>query len=182
MTIAPLCRIFLLLLLFCAHPCLAQQVDSVVNDTTSSIHDFPPGQHADDDEFNLFLAVFGMIAVSVMAGVAILTVFILGGALTCVGALIAVGALSVSVGVAIYRRSYTSGIKTALFICSAFIGTISGTLIAWMARKVFQLQIANSSAIITGATAGLIGGCIAAACIIWLVRKLFKTFEVATKP
>lgn len=162
--------------MFFALPCFAQQPDSSHVDTTTSIHNIKSNEHVEDDDFNIFLAVFGIITLSVMAGIAILTVVVAGGALICVGALIAVGALSVSVGVGIYRRSYTSGIKTAVYIGSAILGCIGGTVLGWFTKKLFQIHVSNTNALLTGAAAGVIGGCIGAACLIWLTRILYKQF------
>jgi hypothetical protein len=159
-----------------AKPCVAQQPDTVRADTTATTIINNNNNYQYDDDFDMILMIVGFVGVSVMAGIAIITVFIVGGALICVGALIAVGALSVSVGVGIYNRSFSSGVKTAAYICSSILGVAGGSILGWFVRKLFRAHVNNTTALLTGATAGLLGGIIGAACLIWLIRRLFKQF------
>lgn len=159
---------------------MAQQHDTLRADTGTTIVN-STNNYEEDDDFNVFLMIVGFVGVCVMMGIALLTVLLVGGALICVGALIAVGALSVSIGVGIYRRSYVAGIKTAVYIGSAALGFAAGAVLGWLVKKVFHLHTSVTTAVFTGAGAGIVGGCIGAACVIWIVRKLYRQFELYRK-
>lgn len=111
-----------------------------------------------DDEFNVFLMVFALIAVSVMMGSVMIGAFFACLALLIISGLIAMGILSVSVVAGLYKRSLQAGFKTFCILVCSGAGVITGIGGVLLARYLFEFDISDVSAVLAGATGGLCGG------------------------
>lgn len=149
--------LILLLLSFVAHDCLAQAVDS-----------------PDDEEMNVFLSVLAIIGMGVMLGVAILTVLIAALAMVCTAALISAGILSASVAVGIYRKSFYSAVKTAVYSVTSVIAGIGGVIASSFLCKILSFNIGLKMSALTGLFAGAVGGLLGAMGIIWVIRTFYQ--------
>jgi hypothetical protein len=130
-----------------------------------------------DQEFDVFLLFMGLMAVSIMAGMAILTVLLAGIILLFVFLLIAAGVLSVSTGVGLYKKSVTAALRTALYLVSALICSIGGAALAWIIQQLFDIPVSQTSALMTGSIAGALGGIVGALCLVGLTQIIFRKFR-----
>lgn len=149
-----------------------------IGHTTLAQNSQPP---PDDEEFNLFLAVFGLVAVSVMAGFAIITVMLAALVLFCMASLIGAGMLSASVGVGIYQKSFMAGIRMAGILSLALICGIGGAAAGWLLDKVFEFSASGRVMAMIGGGAGALGGVVGALTIFWLIRKLLGKIHAGVK-
>lgn len=131
-----------LLLAFC--PALFAQADTVPN---------PP-----DEEFNLFLLAMLSVGVFAMMGATIIGAVVASLILFFLFALIAVGVLSTSVAIGLYKRSYAAGFKSFLIILFTVMCAGIGYTGALIAGTLFELPISASTAALTGAIGGFLGG------------------------
>lgn len=149
-----------LLLVFC--PILFGQADTA--------------PHTEDEEFNLFLFAMLSIVVCAMMGAAIMIAVIAGLVLLFLFAFIAVGALSTSVAIGLYKRSYAAGFKSFLVILFVVICAGIGCTGALLADSLFELPITTFSAALTGAIGGSLGGWLMAVATYQTIQLVFHYF------
>lgn len=146
--------------------------DTAVRDTASvqqlHSHDQP------DERMDTFLAVFALMAISIMLGIAAATFVLIMAVLLFLFLLIAGGVVSTSIGVAIYRKSVASGVRTFVFISLGLMGAIGGVGLGWLLWRLFQFNVLGYNNMLLGGITGLLGGLLAAIAIMWLTRKLFN--------
>jgi hypothetical protein len=162
---------FLLRLLFCLSLTsvfspgysYAQQKDSV-----TTIVNGPEG--AEEEEFNLFLAMILLVAVSIMAG-SFIACLVLGMViLLAFMALISFGVLSASVVVGWYKRSFNSGFRTFVMLGCCIACAVTGMVGFLLVVKLFELDISTR----TGLVAGGISGAIAGVFLGWTIYKITR--------
>jgi hypothetical protein len=138
---------------------------------------------AKDDEFNIFLLSLATIFVCAMIGAAIVGAFAAAITLFFLFALIAVGVLSTSVAIGLYRRSFSAGFKSFLMILFGIGCSFVGALGLLLADKFFDLPLSSSSSLLVGLLGGLIGGLVLAIAswnvIRWVIKLLTKKLNPA---
>ncbi len=95
----------------------------------------------------------------VLAGLAILAILLL----------IALGVLSASVAVGVWRKSFESGFRTFLITGSVVAGGLCGLLIAWFGNFILTWWPLEE-ALIAGGVGGVAGGLIFGVFAVWLAR------------
>ena len=161
---------FILLILIIHSPLFAQ---------VDSLQALDPNINAEetDEEFNVFLSVFGLMAIAIMGAMSILTVLLIGLILLFVFFLIAAGVLSISTGVGLYKKSVSAALKTGLYLVSALICAIGGSALAWIIIELFDISVSLNAALITGGIAGALGGVLGALCLIGITQIIFRKFR-----
>lgn len=117
-----------------------------------------PVNNPGDDEFNIFLFSLAAVCVCGMIGAAIVGAVAAALILFFLFALIAVGALSTSVAIGLYNRSYAAGFKSFLIIFFMLGCAAIGSTGVLLVSNLFHLPLSNSMAALTGLTGGLCGG------------------------
>ena len=141
---------------------------------TDTITQSLPPANQPDEEMDTFLAVFALVAISIMLGIAAATFVVIMAVLLFLFLLIAGGAVSASIGVAIYRKSVASGVRALVFISLGIVGGIGGAGLGWLVWKIFDLDVLGYNNMLLGGVTGLLGGLAGATAIMWLTRKLFN--------
>ncbi|HTF29816.1 MAG TPA: hypothetical protein VK625_13275 [Flavitalea sp.] len=162
--------ITLIILTACA---FGQTTDSSVVDTSTGSSTVM-GSSETDEEFNLFLSAILFVGMSVMLGIAVITVALAGIVLLCLTALIAGGIISVSIGIGLYQKSVAVGIRTSFYLFCAGIGAIGGSGACWLLDKLFHFSMSGSYTLIVGFIFGSIEGFISAISLVWLIKTLFR--------
>jgi hypothetical protein len=127
-----------------------------------------------DDEFNLFLLSLLSIFFCAMIGAAILGAIVAALVLFFFFSLIAVGVLSASVAIGLYKHSFAAGFKSFLMILFSASCAAVGGIGSYLANYLFDLNVSTVTVIIIGVAGGLIGGLIMAAATYHLFRWIIK--------
>lgn len=149
-----------LLLFFC--PVLFAQGDTAPN--------------TPDDEFNMFLFAMLSIVVCAMMATAIMGTVIIALVLLFLFTLLAVGALSTSVAIGLYKRSYAAGFKSFLVLVFIVICAGLGFTGALIAGSLFELPVPTASAALTGVVGGSLGGWLMALATYQIIQLVFHYF------
>lgn len=138
---------------------------------------------ADDEEFNLFLLSLASIFICAMIGAAIIGAIAASLFLFFVFALIALGVLSTSIALGLYKRSFSAGFQTFMMIlfgvCCSIIGGVGLLIVDHLAG----LQPSHMTSFLVGTAAGLIGGLLMAIATIrmfqWIAKIIARKFRIA---
>jgi hypothetical protein len=149
-------RIFLILTFLVSLCNLFAQVDST--------------KTAADDDMNLFLLVFAVVAISVILGAAIVGAFAATLFLLLASFFVSVGILSVSVLIGFYKRSIRAAFKTLLYIVCAIIGMAIGAAGFYLIARLFHFDVSAQTSLIAGIISGLVGGLIMAYIISFIIK------------
>lgn len=173
-----LIQIIILTLILAAPFSLQSQSRSDSIPATGSVTTSPhTNNYESDEEMNLFLSVFALLAISVMAGVAVITIGLALIVLVAIVALIGAGILSASIGVGLYKKSVQAGVRTAVILLMMLVCAVGGAALSWILSKLFDVQISIKTITLIGAGAGALGGMLAAFSIFWLIRKIFNVLR-----
>lgn len=132
----------------------------------------PPSPDEGMDMFLLILAgvfISGMVGAAIVGAAAGLIVlfFIFG--------LMAIGALSASVAVGMYRKSLAAGFKSFLMILFGTTCSVIGGCGLWLLSGYFAPDFGHGKALfITGFAGGLVGGLLMALCTYRVLQFLLK--------
>jgi hypothetical protein len=138
---------------------------------TASVRPTNPGQvPTPDEDFNLFLLVFGITFVCVMIGAVLAGSIAVMGFLLILFALISAGVASTGILVGLYRRSLSAGFGTILYIGCGGAGMLAGAPTFWLINRLFQMHLAPRTAALTGACSGLLGGLLLGIVLFSLIR------------
>src|SRR5688572_4322465 len=114
----------------------AQQPDTGSNNISTD-------QDVEDEEFNLFLLMFALAAICLMAGSFVVGVIIILLALLLFIGLISLGIVSVSVLVGAYKRSFSAGFKVFIMASSGIFCAAIGLLGFAIISESFGLDISR---------------------------------------
>jgi len=131
----------------------------------------------EDDEFNVFILVVGTTVVCAMIGAAIVGAFAAALFLLLLVALAALGIVSASVLVGLYKRSFQSGFKSFIVILSVMVCTALGAGGAWLINHIFKLNITDTTSLLCGGAGGFIGGFIIALAVIKIIQSILSAFK-----
>ena len=138
---------------------------------TASIRSANPGQvPKPDDDFDLFLLVFGITFVCVMIGAVLAGSIAVMGFLLVLFALISAGVASAGILVGLYKRSLSAGFKAILYISCSGVGMLAGAPVFWLINRLFQMHLTPGTAALTGACSGLLGGLLLGVVLFSLIR------------
>ncbi|CAN5798180.1 hypothetical protein BH10BAC2_BH10BAC2_30570 [soil metagenome] len=131
----------------------------------------------EDDEFNIFLLVFAIGVIGAIMGAAIIGAFAAVLFLLLLFVFVAMGIVSASVIIGLYKKSFESGFKSFIMILSAITGVILGAGAFWSINKIFRLEISDGTTFITGSCGGLVAGFIISYASLKLIRVLIFIFK-----
>ena len=116
--------------------------------------------NAEDDEFNIFLLTIETVFVCGMIGAAI--VGAMGAALVLffLFSFMAIGVLSTSVAIGLYKRSFATGFKSFLIFLFGIGSSVVGAVGLIIARGLFHFHLSGAITLLIGFTAGMSGGII----------------------
>lgn len=186
---AQLTYLSLLLLVMLLHPARAISQDSLrVYQTADSVQaidsakaDITVTEH--DDQFNLFLLLFGTAAVCFMLGFVFLGLVAGLVLIIILVALITTGILSASVFTGWYKKSVTKGIKTLFVLLGTLGGIACGILGFGIVSLLFELDLEKSTITlagsITGGVAGLILGLVLFKILMMALNYIKKKFKIS---
>lgn len=119
------------------------------------------GSTAQDPEFEVFLLLFGIVAISVIIGSAltIVALMIVGAMFT--GFMFLLAAISVPIIAGIYKKSWKAVVRTALYIFCPVAGMLAG-LVCTSLFNAWHEQYFTRYNMIAGAVGGAIGGALLA--------------------
>jgi hypothetical protein len=126
------------------------------------------------DPFVLFflLAFAGMIVGGAIVGAAF--VALVSGVIFL---LTSVGILSAGVLVGLYRRSMTAAFKTVLVLAGSLSGLVTGAAGLYAANRHFHWHFEPRTAILAGASSGLIGGLLLGLVVFVLLRSFLRILK-----
>lgn len=127
-----------------------------------------------DDEFELFLLLFGLALVSFVIGFAIIGVAVALGIAAITVGFITMGILSSSVFVGLSKRSVGAAFKTFLYLSLSAAGAIAGAACFFIVCNIFHLSISNRASITTGIIGGIAGGILLSYLISLIMRRISK--------
>lgn len=142
---------------------LAQATDS-----TSSIPE-------PDDEFNLFLLMFALAAISLAAGMFVIAVIVSLLCLAILSGLMLTGVLSASFLIGYQKKSFKKGVMSFVMIGASLFCGITGMLLFSLIAHLFKIDISNVTALVTGFAAGAIGGALSAKLILKIAGVFFQS-------
>jgi hypothetical protein len=128
----------------------------------------------DDDEFKLFLFTLAFVFIAGVIGAAIVGGMAAALVLFFIFSLISLGAISTSVGVGLYKRSYEAGFKTFLIIVFSISCGIIGGIGLFLLNFMIHMPIANVIVVLIGIAGGILGGYI-------LAVSTFRLFQAFVK-
>ena len=131
------------------------------------------GGHPDEAMDNFLLAILA-IFFSVLMTAAILGACLGLIALFFVFVLIAAGALSASIAIGLYKRSFASGFKTFLVLFFAVTGALIGGTGAVLIASFFHISITGSTLFVIATCGGAVGGMITGLVIYKITRVLMR--------
>ncbi|RYY98765.1 MAG: hypothetical protein EOO11_07030 [Chitinophagaceae bacterium] len=120
-----------------------------------------------DDEFNLFLLVFGMCAIVGALVISALLALLVAGILL---ALSAAGALSVSALVGWQQRSLSAGFRTLVRTVFSLFGGFSGAVLMWLFTVYFDAGSRTLLLCLSGFAAGALAGLLFAGLCLRILR------------
>jgi hypothetical protein len=161
-------KLLLIFLFFTNQICLGQ-VDSFHNNTDTTQLSTQTQAEADEG-MDVFLLVFALVIISVILGAAAIGAFAATLFLFIIITFISFGILSISVAAGLYRRSFSAGLKTFLFIVCPVMGGIIGAVALSLIIKFTSFDISYMAGILSGAVAGMLGGVLMALCIIQIIK------------
>ncbi|HEX2536595.1 MAG TPA: hypothetical protein VHK69_22785, partial [Chitinophagaceae bacterium] len=113
-----------------------------------------------EEKFNVFLFSLAGLFIAALFGAALAGAFIATFLLLVFGALIAFGFVSASVLVAVVKRSAAAGFRTLLMLLFGSGCLAIGGFGLWLINRLIQHPMSSSTALLTGAAAGLCSGLI----------------------
>jgi hypothetical protein len=116
----------------------------------------------EDDEFNLFLFTLVFVFISGVAGAAIIGAMAAALLLFFIFSLISLGAISTSIGIGLYKRSYEAGFKTFFVIVFGISCGMVGAIGLPMVNMIFNMPVTAPVAVLIGSITGILGGYIMA--------------------
>lgn len=137
------------------------------------------GQESPVDDDMPLMFVFGFYILCMGAAIFIVGLLVGLGLLAIAGFLIAVGILSSSVLIGLYKKSWLAGFKTFLFLLLSVTGGISGAITAWGLGKIFHFSLSEKSAALIGALGGTAAGLLLTAVILLIIKKLGRVLSVS---
>lgn len=145
--------------------------------TLSAISVYAQGdmQPARDDEFNLFLFSLMVIFLCAMISAAIVGAIIAFFVLFFLFALIALGVLSTSIAIGLYKKSFSAGFKSFLMILFGSCCSIIGGIGLFLSNYLINLSMSTVTSIFIGIFAGLIGGVLMTIATLRLFQFIIKT-------
>ena len=155
--VAKIIFILSLLVLIILKPSFAQDVSSV-----------------EDEEFNLFLFTLAFVFISAVVGAAIIGALAAAFLLFFIFSLISLGAISTSIGIGLYKRSYEAGFKTFLIIIFATSCGIVGGTGLFLFNTMLSMPVTTFVAVLMGISGGIVGGYIMAV-------TTFRLFQIFIK-
>lgn len=87
------------------------------------------------------------------------------------------GIISASVVAGLYKRSFTTGFKTFIYIISCIIGMALGIVGVWIVFRLLHLNISDTASVLTGLLAGLLGGLLIGFTATKLLPPIFKYYK-----
>jgi hypothetical protein len=132
---------------------------------------------ATDDEMNIFLLVFAVVAISIILGAAIVGAFAATLLLLLATMFVSLGILSVSVLIGFYKQSVKVAFKTFLYLVSALIGMAIGASGFYLIARLFNLDSSGKTSLISGLLCGLIGGLLMAYIILIVIKLMAGHFK-----
>lgn len=166
--------------------CLFQSPLFAQTDTLVATEQIRPGttphqyDPAKEEDFNLFLLVFAMVAVSLMIGIAIAGFLAILVSLLAISAFIGAGVLSASLLTALYKKSVTSGFRVFIYAMGIFAGLGMGGL-AFAALSLATVRLSPGYLLMACLTGGLLGGLLLAFLINRLSGMILRTLQRKTK-
>lgn len=146
------------------------QTDSTQTTKDSTTISVDETVNAEDDEFNIFLFVIAIGFIGAILGAAVVGAFVAAFLLFALVFFVLLGIVSTSFIVGLYKKSFESGFNTFIRISSIIAGIAIGSFCFWLIDKLFKLSITETTALITGAIGGMIGGIIISFTVIRTIR------------
>jgi hypothetical protein len=141
------------------------------------------GQPAPDESFEIFLLVIGSLFMCAMFAAAIIGALIAAFVLFAVLGLVALGILSTSFAIGIYKRSFHSGFKSLLILGFGLSCTVLGSAAGVAGHALLELPISRLSAGLYGGFGGMTGGILLALSTFkvyrWLLNKLIGRLGIS---
>lgn len=125
-----------------------------------------------DDDFNLFLLMFGLAALSLMAGMFLIAVIVSLIVLAAFFGLMLLGVISASFLIGYYKKSLKNDFVSFVIIGLSLFSAIIGMLLFASVIQLFEVDISTVAAVCTGFITGAMGGFISAK----LILKLLNVF------
>ena len=133
-------------------------------------------EYAESDDFSpglLFFALIGFVFILICVGAGI-ALTILG--LLILFGLVSFGILSTSIIVGLNKKSFAKGFKTFIVLTSTVVGPLLFSVGFWLLNKVVHWWTVQT-AIITGATLGLMAGLIFGQLVYYILQRLTAYFK-----
>lgn len=140
-----------------AHDTLSTQLPQVAEADSVKLAQQVPAS-VEDDEFNLFLLLFGAAMICFMIGGFALAAILFIILLVIFIAFIGLGVISTSAAVGLYKKSYSAGFKAFFLVGGSVVGAIIGLLGFTLIVALFDITTSVNTIRISGAIIGLISG------------------------
>ena len=135
-----------------------------------------------DEGMDIFLLVLGSIFVCTMIGAAIVGAFLAAFVILLFFSLTAIGMVSTSVAIGLYKRSFSTGFKSLFLIFFGVINAFLGAGGLLLLNMLIPLHISGSYLVPIGFFGGLAGGLLLGHILHYVVKELIATLAKRLKP
>lgn len=129
---------------------------------------------ADEEEFNLFLFSMLVIFFCVMIGAAIIGAMLAALFLSFVFSLMALGVLSTSIAIGLYKKSFSTGFKSFIMIIFGISCSAIGGIGLLLVNHFFDLHVSSATSVLIGISSGSVGGLLMAIATFQTLKWMIK--------
>lgn len=133
-----------------------------------------------DDGFDpgpLFVALLFVAVLLVLIGIGIVVGL---ACLACAGIFVALGVVSSSALVALFRRRFSAGLRALHYQLLALLGLPCGVGALWLGCSLFDVHVRHRYIVATGSATGIVAGAIIAFILDRFFRFVYHRFMLAT--
>ncbi|HEV7334179.1 MAG TPA: hypothetical protein VGN63_24310 [Flavisolibacter sp.] len=135
-----------------------------------------------DEGMDIFLLIIGSIFICAMIGASIVGAFLAALVILLFFSLSALGMLSASLAIGLYKRSFSAGFKSLFLIFFGITSAVLGTGGLLLFNMFIPLHLSGNYLAFIGFSGGLAGGLLLGRILFYIVKELIATLAKRLKP
>lgn len=133
------------------------------------------GSFHQDEKMDMFLLVLGSVFMAAMSGAAIIGAFLAVFAILLLFSLTALGLVSTSIAIGLYKRSFTAGFKSFFLLFFGITAAVLGAVSIFFFKLFIPLPISSAYLLPIGFLGGLTGGFLLGKVLFYVIKELIAT-------